>query len=431
METIFTGPLLVSGNMDEILNAAGQGQSGSVLVPDPNPARGPAILFQGDGLPDIRFWFQKDKLATGSGLVPSHLSLPFIASADVIPATVQTNNIAAAQTVVQGAAMALAVASTGIVLNVPIIPFTGFGGLNGAAPIIAPMALDFGFAFGTTVAGNLTITVADSTQFPLGMPLVIGGVGNAAGTTCLLTTVTGAPTAITITVNDAPQAAAAAAPIGTGNVWGPGQFGFPTPTAALPYLAGGPGLFFDPQQGLSRGVQVVGTAGGNAGGNFLVTGYDCYGMLMTELVTVAAGASAGFSKKAFKYIVSVVPQFADGANTYTVGTSDVFGFSVRSDRWEFTNVCWNGAFMTASQGWLAGDTTNPATNIRGDVRGTVQVSGNGATAGGGIGATATNGTIVALAMSGRRLVMFQSIPVFNVLRGIVVNTISMYGVTQQ
>lgn len=429
---ISPGPLHIYGPLGNLLNAPGQGQANSVILPDPNDDAGPTLIFQAVGIPDIRCFYGKDKISGFPGSAPGHLDLPTIQSADCIPATFQTNNIAAAQTVTTGVAMTPAAASTGIALNVPVIPFVGFGQFNSGAPITTAMALDFGFAFGNCVSGNVQITVADSTQFRAGMPLVIAGVGNAAGTSCLLTNVASIVDATHITLFNAPNATNAAVPIGAGNLWPVSETIniAPTPTAHLPYLARGPGLFFDPQQGVQRGIQIAGTNAGCTGGNFLVTGYDSYGMLLTQLITLAAGVATSYSLKTFKYIVSVVPQFTDVTvgHTYTVGTADMFGFAARSDRWEYTNVSWAGGFMSIFTGWLAGVTTNPATNLTGDVRGTVQVSAQGG--GSGIGTNNSNGTIVSLAMSGRRLVMFQSQPMFNMINGVATDTRAIYGVTQ-
>jgi hypothetical protein len=389
------------------------------------------VIFQGHGVPDVRFFFPKDKAQGYTGVVPSHMALPFIQSSDVVPAAATTSNIAAAATVTTGVAMTLAGASAGVTLNVPVMPFPGYGALNGGTVATAAIALDLGFAFGNVTSGSTTVVVADSTQFISGMPLVIGGVGNSGGTACLLTNVASITDATHIVITGTPAATLTTAPIAAGNLWGPSENGYVTPTAAMPYLARGPGLFLDPQQALSRGVQIVGTNAANTGGTFLVTGWDVYGMPMSQLVTVAAGASTGYSTKTFKYIGAVTPQFTDATagHTYSVGTSDVFGFAVRSDRWEYTNVCWNGAFVTSSTGYLASDKTIPATTTTGDVRGTVQVSATGG--GAGItGGSVSNGAITSLVMTGKRLVAFQSQPLYNVVLGTVTNTRTMYGSTQ-
>lgn len=425
MTNISAGPDITYGDLLNLLSAAGQGQAGSVLEPDPNPDQGPNITFKGLGLPDIRYSFPKDQVIGRRGVVPTHLAYEKLLSCDFIPATIGTNNVAAAQNVVLGTAMTLAAASTGITPNVPVIPFAGFGMLNGATPVTTGLALDFGFAFGNVASGSTSVTVADSTQFASGMPLVIGGVGNAAGTACLLTNVQSITSATVIVIADTPLATNATAPIGAGNTWtATGQL--VTPTAALPYYAAGPGLYLDPTQAAARGVQISSADAAAAGGAFLVTGYDQYAMLTTATVTVAAGAATGFSTKCFKYLVSIVPQFTD-AHAYIAGTSDLFEFAIRADRWEYADVSWAGTRMTSSTGFVAAVATT-ATAATGDVRGTIQLNTSGP--GSGIGVTATNGTIVSLAMSGRRLFIAQAPSLWSIVRGVISNTIPMYGPTQ-
>lgn len=424
---ITNGPIHSFGNLTQILSAAGQGQASSVLVPDPNNDRGPAMLFQGISLPDIRATYLKDKIAGYTGVVPAHYASGILRCVNQIPAALATNNLAAAQATAAATAMVLAGASVGVTLNVPIVPFAGFGAFNGAAVVTPGICLDFGFAFGNVVIATKQITVADSTAFIQGMPLVIGGVGNAAGTTCLLTNVASIDSATLITLVDAPAATNATAPIGTGNLWGPGENGYPTPTAALPYRAVGPGLFLDPPQAIARGVQISTADGAGPGGNFAVVGYDFFNMAMTETVVVGAGAVTGWGKKAFKSITSITPDFTS-AVLYLAGTSDTFGFHLRSDLVEETSCWYEGQSIGNASGWTAADQTT-ATATTGDVRGTLQVSASGAGAGLD-GGNASSGAVVNLAMSGRRLVLSQTLGVGNVLRGLVTDTRSMYGVTQ-
>ena len=322
--------------------------------------------------------------------------------------------------------MTLASATLGITLNVPIHPYSQV--LNAATVTTAAIALDFGFGFGNVTSGSTTIPVSSSSLYFVGMPLVIGGVGNSGGTIPLLTSVASIVDATNITVVDSPLASNSTAPIGMGDLWGPvpAGTGTPTPTAAYPFLAHGPQRMLDPRQAVTRGVRIVGSGGGS-GGNFTVAGWDIYGQPMTETITVAAGASTGWSKKCFKYIGSVTPLFTD-ANNYSVGTSDVFGFAYRSNIWEETTVFWAGAMQTSSQGWLTADTTSPATATTGDVRGTIQTSASGG--GTGIGASASNGTVSSLAMTGRRLEIGQQITVADTLLAGRLNTAPIFGVTQ-
>lgn len=427
------GPFFRYGNMSALLASMTGGQ----VVPDPNQDAGPDGVFQGAGFLDPRYWFAKDKVTGFTGVVPAHFMMPLVRSAGAIPAALASNNIAAAQNVVTGVAMTLAAASTGISVNIPIFPFSP-GSINGpganVAATIAAIALDFGFGFGNCTAGSANITVSNAALFSMGEPLVIAGVGNSAGTAPLLTNITAinaTTNVITVGPNAIPLATNAAAAIGTGNIWQPTAAlylpGTQTPTAALPFHAAGPGLFLDSRQTLTRGVRVVGS-GGAIGGTFTVAGADIYNQPMTQLITVAAGASTGYSLKCFKYIFSVTPNFTD-AHNYSVGTTDVFGLNYREAIWDdLDGTCWAGLGMTSSTGFVAADMTNPATASTGDVRGTVQT---GATGGGaGIGATASNGSIVSLAMSGNRLTLVSTITAFNATNASPTNAVSVFGQPQ-
>lgn len=151
-----------------------------------------------------------------------------------------------------------------------------------------------------------------------------------------------------------------------------------------------------------RAVSITGEAGGT-GGHFIVSGYDVYGNPQTEDINATAGATTKNGKKGFVWITSVTPQFTD-AHNYSVGTADIFEFPIRADRFSNTRIYWSDTLITASTGFVAADTTSPATTTTGSPRGSYAVQ------------SASDGT--------KRLQVFQTIPVANLL-----TTTGVFGVT--
>jgi hypothetical protein len=129
--------------------------------------------------------------------------------------------------------------------------------------------------------------------------------------------------------------------------------------------------FYDRSTCVGRCVSISGVSGG-AGGTFTVAGLDIYGYPLTQLVTVAAGANTVNTLKAMKAVLSVTPNFTD-AHNYSVGTADIFGFGILASYFGDVTVYWNNALITANTGFVAADTTSPATTATGDVRGTYAV----------------------------------------------------------
>ena len=317
-----------------------------------------------------------------------------------------------------------------IAVGVPILP-------QGTTVIQTPtITLDFGFATGTTTANSSTVPVNDGTQFQIGQWIVIGGAANAAGSASLITqvqSITATTVAPAITVGPTlPATGVVNAPIGAANLFGGAylppatQFGPAAATAnsAVPDSVAGLARIHNPKELLARNVVAyVGTASATV--TFLVVGYDVWKQPMSELITIAnanRAATSFFGKKAFKHITSITCGTAAAAQTATLGIGDVFGFPYRADEWEQTQVFWNGCQMPTSNGFLAPATTSPATNITGDVRGTIQLS----TAGGG------NAISVATAMLSNgtaRLAVIQNIAVWNALNGTPLNTVPIFGVT--
>jgi hypothetical protein len=413
--------------MDYLGTAAG---GANFPVPDYNPDAAPSSFFQGVVIPDVRFVLAKSKLNGFAGVQPNFLQSAGIETVDAIPSAFGTAKIAALAHTVNGTAMTLVTTqAAGISVNVPIVPFNS--SINGVTPVVAPIVLDYGFAFCATVAGSKTLYVSDSTQFSVGMPLVLPCAKTS--TTALLTWVTGIVSATQITVNDAPGVSVSGTiPIGSGNNWPGAPLQTPSqayPTGHYPYLAAGPLLILDPAQSIVRGVSIT-TGTGGTGGNIVVSGWDIYWQPMNETIAASATASTTvYGKKAFKALKSVTPAFTDATGTYSVGTSDVFGFNLRARNWERTSGAWAAGFLTGSSGFTAYTTA-----ALGDVRGTLQVSSQGG--GTGYGTTNSNGALsgggatTAATMGGNRLVMYQNFSVADTIAATPLSYASAFGATQ-
>src|SRR5262245_13491529 len=127
---------------------------------------------------------------------------------------------------------------------------------------------------------------------------------------------------------------------------------------------------WNPVQAIARNI-VIQSGSNNSGVTFTVNGYDLYGQPVSENITGPNNTTAN-GKKAFKYISSVARSATITGNV-NVGTGDIFGFPLRTDVWGDATIFWNDALITATTGWLAAVTTDPATATTGDVRGTYAV----------------------------------------------------------
>jgi hypothetical protein len=424
--TGFKGPLYVYG-MQEYLPAALVGTG--FPQPEYNQDLGPSVFAQGTGLMDVRQFLQKDKLSGFGAVCPAYRSLDQYESCNVVPSAFGTAKIAALAHTTTGTALTLvSTAAAGITLKVPFVQWNQAGtanspnsAFNGGTVVVVPIMLDFGFAFGTVTSGSATVTVADSTDFLVGMPIVFPAA--AGGGNALLTYVASITDATHIVLADKAGANVTAGAIGHGNVW-PGA---PTisqtySNAHAPYTAGGPGLFFNGGEGLARAVSIT-TGTGGSGGNVVVSGWDVYGQVMNETIAASATSATVYGKKAFKGIKSVTPAFTDGTGTYSVGTTDVFGFNLRANRWELTRETWAGASVTTNVGftaWVAA--------ASGDVRGTFQASAQGG--GTGYGSTNSNGSVSSLVMTGNRLFLSQALGLSSMLNATILAPQTMFGPVQ-
>lgn len=135
-----------------------------------------------------------------------------------------------------------------------------------------------------------------------------------------------------------------------------------------PTGTGGSVYIWDPTTLLARAVRVV-SVGNDSTATFVVRGFDIYWFPMVETIT-GANAGTATGKKAFKYIQSITPAGTLSGSAVTVGTTDIIGLPIRADYFGEFEVNVNAAWITASTGYTAPDTTSPATATTGDVRGT-------------------------------------------------------------
>lgn len=401
---------------------------GSLMDGRIEPWDGPSIEYQGDIIPDPRY-SPANKDSTSPGAIKGYFSNPYFVLVDTIPSANATNTVAAAQapSTTAGVALSLTTAVLGTAAGVPVwtpgIPIIP----SSTTTPVTVSAIDFGFTTGTTAANSSTVVVVDNSQFQVGQWIVVGGAGASGATNVALFTQVQSKSTNTTVITISPSALTALnnAPIGQGNLYNPNlppatQFG-PAAVAANasePYKVAGFGLAFDPLQGCARALSVTAASIGSGTTALTVSGYDIYGVPMTELIT-ATGTTTVNGKKAFKYVSNIVVTTAATSGTpasVSVGVSDVFGLNVRSDKWEYLNTFWNGNWAPTSAGWTSAlATTSSATTV--DVRGTVNASTL---------AVAT----VASTNGARRLTIMMSVPLQNMVNATPLNSSSMFGPTQ-
>jgi hypothetical protein len=418
-ETVFRGPSAVLG---------------SLMDTRVEPFDGPSIGYQGDIILNPIF-----SPAPKDGLAPGRMhgwyNAFYSVSVDAIPSATSTTAVAAAQapSTTVGVALNLVTAVTGTAAGVtvfspgiPIIPL-------GTGSVATVAALDFGFTTGTTTAANTAIVVVDNRLFTLGQWICLPGQGGATNSAGFMQ-VTGISTTNTTTINvsPAPLSSSLNCPIGQSNLYSqflpPGALLGPpnvTPNAAEPYRLAGLAAGLDPAQAVTRNLSVQAASIGSGTTAILVTGYDIYGQLMAEKIT-ANGTTTVFGLKAFKYVQSVT--VAAAATTVTpaqisVGVGNIIGFNLRSDKWEYSDIFYNGGFAINNTGWTAA-VTSVQTNTTGDVRGAINASTIL------VGASSGSATAGGVFDGVKRMTVFQNVPFANAIFATPINYTSLIGVAQ-
>jgi hypothetical protein len=111
-------------------------------------------------------------------------------------------------------------------------------------------------------------------------------------------------------------------------------------------------------------------------GNITIVGYDLFGRKQTQ-TRAGPNANTVNTLKAFMSVLSITSDTTDGANSISVGTSDIFGLP-----WVLKNIAymirqgWDSTLAQNAGTAVVADTTSPATASTGDTRGTYAQAGN-------------------------------------------------------
>ena len=317
-----------------------------------NPDLGPSLFWGGVARLDPRTNFTYLP-GQGSGSLTAGFATSDAMTINYAPYALGTAAIAALANVTSGTAMTLV--STNSTTTGVSVGATCTNQSTGTA--VTGLLLIDGYASFTGVVAANVLTVSSLTgTVTVGMTL--SGTGVATGTlvTAQLTGPAGGAGTYSVTGN-----ATVGSTTITGQMTG-------TPALLQPFGQSLTVGIWNPQALVSRALSITGSSSAT-GGDFIISGYDIYGVPMTEKITHAGGTATTNGKKAFKYIASVTPQFTD-AHNYSVGTTDIYGLPLRSDFFGDVAINYNAAAITANTGYTAAVTTSPATNTTGDVRGT-------------------------------------------------------------
>lgn len=338
---------------------------GQAAYADYNAEAAPSLFFAGAGILDPRSQFTYNPGQDIGSPTYAWAGSSNILSLNSIPYTKGVAAVAAAANVVASTAMTLvsaASATTGVSIVTSVVnQLTGVADTNSAAGFVG---LDTYASITASVAANvLTVTATSSAVICIGMKILTAG-GSITGVTPVAMTIiafgTGTGGAGTYTLS----ATAGTVTSGTITLQTTGPTSCVVPWGQTVKL-------WSPQALTARAVAITAANGASGTVVFTVRGYDIYGFPMIETIT-AANNTQTLGKKAFKYIKSVMPSATDAIN-YSVDTTDVIGFPIRSDFFGDVLINYSAslspAVITANTGYVASVQTAP-TATTGDVRGT-------------------------------------------------------------
>jgi hypothetical protein len=340
-----------------------------------NPEAATSLFFAGAGILDPRPFYAYSPGQDFGSDTAGWLGNDGVNTLNVVPYTKSNVAIAAAAVTVANTPMTLVSSNsstTGVAVAQSITradtgaTVTGLLALDGITSVTGYISNGVSGTSGTI----LTVT-ASTTVGPLTIGMVLSGTNITVGT---YITGYGPTTAAAGSGNGFTGTYTVSAPSNATSTTITATLGNSTinamSAARIPFGTAGTIQLWNPQAVIGRAVSITSGAVTTAP-LFTVSGYDIYGYPMTETIQSAATTVNG--KKAFKFITSVVPATADGANTYSVGTTDIIGLPIRSDNFADVTLAYSASLnpvpISAATGYTAAVTTL-ATATTGDVRGT-------------------------------------------------------------
>ena len=345
-----------------------------------NPEAGTSLFYAGAGILDPRPFYAYSPGQDFGADTAGWLGNDGVNTLNVVPYTLSNVAIAAAAVTVANTPMTLVSANsstTGVAVAQSIARADTGATVTGLLALDGFTSVSGYISNGTSgTAGNILTVTTSSTVGPLVIGMVISGTGITAGTYITgygpTTAVAGAGVGFTgtYTVSTPVAAGTSGSPITITATLGTSTINALN-AARIPFGTAGTIQLWNPQALIGRAVSVTATTVGTSP-VFTVAGYDIYGYPMTETLTATASSTVN-GKKAFKYITSVTPSAADSTNTYSIGTSNIIGFPMRTDNFADLGISYSASLnpvpITAATGYTAAVTTL-ATAATGDVRGT-------------------------------------------------------------
>ena len=127
---------------------------------------------------------------------------------------------------------------------------------------------------------------------------------------------------------------------------------------------------------IGRAVSVSNTATSSlATYSFTINGYDAYGNPISQTITGLTTSSTIYTSKTYKWVSSVTASPAT-SSTVSIGVADIYGFPMYAGAVAYIDLHWDNIPQTGQTNSTFTAGTTLTTAGAGDVRGTVNLTGN-------------------------------------------------------